>query len=85
MVAAIEEIERNLALAVDLMQQSLSFGVPAGLSDFLSRLSGRDSELAEQQTIVLSRWNQRRLATSRRGSDGQPPCSVSRKFSILRK
>jgi hypothetical protein len=53
LVAATEEIERNPILAAELLQQSLTFGVPAGLPDFLARLSRRDGELADQQIMKL--------------------------------
>jgi hypothetical protein len=53
MVVAQEELERSPLLAADLVEQSLSFGVPGGLPDFLARLRRRDRELAEQQAMRL--------------------------------
>jgi hypothetical protein len=52
-IVAYEEVDRNPALAADLIQQSLSYGMSAGLADFFSRLTQKDKLLAEQHARRL--------------------------------
>ena len=53
MAIAVEEIERDPQLAIQLAEQSLSHGVTGAIHIFLTHLSMRDRQLAETQAEVF--------------------------------